>query len=51
MRSFLCLVLVSGILDMLLPEGNACRSVRMITGLIGIKMIAQLIFDSLLNFL
>ena len=51
MRAFFCLMLVSGVLNTLMPEGNARAGVRMITGLLGIKMIAELLRDALLNFL
>ena len=50
MRAFLCLMLVSGILNTLMPEGNARGGVRMITGLLGIKMIADFLHDAVFNF-
>lgn len=51
MRAFLCLMLVSGILNTLLSEGNARGGVRMITGLLGIGMIADFLRDTFFNFL
>ncbi len=51
MRAFLCLMLVGGALNAFMPEGNQRAGVRMITGLIGIKLIAEFLKDGLLNFL
>ncbi len=51
MRAFLCLMLVGGILNVLMPEGNARAGVKMITGLLALKMIADFLRDALFNFL
>ncbi len=51
MRAFLCLMLVGGVLNAILPEGNARDGVRMVLGLMGIKLIAAFVRDALLNFL
>lgn len=44
-------MLVGGMLNSLMPEGNARAGVRMITGLLGIGMIADFLRDALFNFL
>lgn len=44
-------MMISGVLNAFMPEGNQRAGVRMITGLIGIKMIADFLKDGLLNFL
>lgn len=51
LRAFLCLMLVGGVLNAILPEGNARDGVRMVLGLMGIKLIAAFVRDALLNFL
>ena len=51
MRAFLCLMLVSGIVNTIMPDGNVRGSVRMIAGLLGIKLIAEFFRDALANFL
>ena len=49
MQRFLCLMLLSGILSALMPEGNVRYGVRLITGMLGIKVIAEFLKDALLK--
>lgn len=49
MQRFLCLILLSGIFNAVMPEGNAKGGVRMITGLLTVRMIAEFLSEMLLN--